>query len=189
MFELNVRNVIAGGEVMTGQSSLLSPEHTVTIPLSGYTFTDTAQARGVNCGGGCAVPHADGRFVIYIGLYGNHGDNPHAPLPMPHKHGTPFGSTNGASGYGNTWKKRTCKEGKKAGGRGGALNSDQLHGKCVAVFEKKQKAKKDRGGFAPIWVPGALRKRKRDDHDNETESGGGGGGGSSRFPMGALIIA
>ena len=81
----------------------------------------------------------------------------------------------------------TCKECNKLGGRGGALNSDQLHGKCVAVFKKKQKAKKDNGGFAPIWVPDALRKRKRDDHDNDTDPGGGGAGGSSRFPMGALV--
>ena len=57
MFELNVRNVVAGGEVMNGRASLLSPEHTVTIPLSDsdYTFTDTASSRGVNCGGGSST--------------------------------------------------------------------------------------------------------------------------------------
>jgi len=58
----------------------------------------------------------------------------------------------------------------------------------VAKFEKKQKAKKDNGGFVPIWVPDELRKRKRDNHDNDTDSGGGGGsGGSLRLPMGALV--
>ena len=41
MFELNVRNVATGGEVMTGQASLLSPEHTVTIPLSDYFRSPT----------------------------------------------------------------------------------------------------------------------------------------------------
>jgi hypothetical protein len=70
MFELNVRGVVAGGEVVNGQASLLSPDNTVTIPLSDYTFTGTVRARGVNCGGGCAVPRSDGRFVIYLGLYG-----------------------------------------------------------------------------------------------------------------------
>ena len=74
MFQLNVASVVAGGEVMNGLSSLLSPEHTVTIPLSDYTFTDTVTARGVNCGGGSATPRADGQFVIYIGLYGNRGE-------------------------------------------------------------------------------------------------------------------
>ena len=43
IFELNVQNVAAGGEVITGQaSSLLSPEHTVTIPLKNHPFTGTA---------------------------------------------------------------------------------------------------------------------------------------------------
>ena len=59
MFQLNVASVRAGGEVMTGQASLLSPEHTVTIPLSDYTFTDTPTARGLNCGGGSATPRAE----------------------------------------------------------------------------------------------------------------------------------
>ena len=144
----------------------------------------------MNCGGARAVPRADGRFVIYIGLYGNRGENPLAPLPVPRKHGAPAGNNNNPEGIGNkgtTWRKCKCNECIKAGGRGGALNSGQLHGKCVAVFEKKQKAKKGNGGFAPTWVPGALRKRKRGDHDNDTDSGSGGGGGSSRFPMGALV--
>ena len=79
MFELNVVSVVAGGEVMNGGASPLSPEHTGTIPLSDYPFTDTVRARGLNCGEGSATPRADGRFVIYTGLYGNRGDNPHAP--------------------------------------------------------------------------------------------------------------
>ena len=163
MFELNVRSVVASGEVMNGQASPLSPEHTVTIPLSDYPFTDTVRARGLNCGGGRAVPRADGRFVIYIGLYGNRGDNPHAPLPVPRNCGGQAYNTNAVgseTNKGQTWKKRTCKECKKGDNEhAGALNSDQLDGKCVAVFEKKQKAKKNNGGFAPIWVPGALRPR------------------------------
>jgi len=57
----------------------------------------------------------------------------------------------------------------------------------VADFEKKQKEKKDNGGFMPFLVPDHLRTRKRDDYDNDTDSGGGGGGGSSRLPMGALV--
>ena len=64
MFELNVHNAVAGGEVMNGKSPLLSPEHTVTIPLSDYPFTDCVRARGLNCGGGSATPRADGRFVV-----------------------------------------------------------------------------------------------------------------------------
>ena len=48
MFELNVQNVVAGGEVMNGLASLLSPEHTVTIPLSDYyTITAGSIAVGV----------------------------------------------------------------------------------------------------------------------------------------------
>ena len=101
---------------------------------------------------------------------------------MPRNIGGQADNTNGAGGAGTTYKKRKCKECNIAGGRGGALNSDQLHAKCVAVFEKKQKAKKDNGGFAPIWVPDAPRKRKRDDHNNDTDSGGGGGG-SSRLAL------
>ena len=95
MFELNVANVAAGGEVMNGYASLLSPEHTVTIPLSDYyTFTDTVTARGVNCGGGNHIPRADGRFVIYLGLYGNRGNNPLAPLPVPRNIGGQAGNNN-----------------------------------------------------------------------------------------------
>ena len=56
MFELNVVSVVAGGEVMNGGASPLSPEHTVTIPLSDYPFTETVRARGLNCGGGTATP-------------------------------------------------------------------------------------------------------------------------------------
>ena len=39
LFELDVRNVVAGGEVMTGQSSLLPPENTMAISLSDYLGT------------------------------------------------------------------------------------------------------------------------------------------------------
>ena len=191
MFQLNVASVRAGGEVMNGLSSLLSPEHTVTIPLSDYTFTDTVTARGVNCGGGSATPRADGQFVIYIGLYGNRGD---APLPVPRPHGAQVGNNNnplGSSGAkGKTWKckaRKTCMEcGKSGHWTIGKLNDEQLHDKCVANYNAKQKAKKENGGFMPIWRPDDLRKRKRDDYDNETDSGGGGGGGSSRLPMGAF---
>ena len=110
-----------------------------------------------------ATPRVDGRFVIYIGLYGNRGDNPHAPLPVPRNHGAPAGNKNNPAGCpkGKTWKwkKSKCKECNKGGNRyaGRPLNSGQLHGECVAVFEKKQKSKKGNGGFAPIWVPDALR--------------------------------
>jgi hypothetical protein len=156
MFELNVQNVVAGGEVTTGQASLLCAEHTVTNPLKNYPFTDTVGARGMNCGGGSATPRADGRFVIYIGLYGNRGDNPHAPLPVPRSNDGWAGNNNnlGLDTYGNqkgkTWKKPQWKECSKAGGRGGKLNGDQLHEKCVAKFENKRKAKKDNDGFVPI---------------------------------------
>ena len=147
MFELSVPSVVAGGEVMNGQCSPLSPENTVIIPLSDYyTFTDTVRARGLNCGGGNHIPRVDGRFVIYLGLYGNRGDNPLAPLPVPRAHGAPVGNTNAADSQG-TWKKRTCKECNKTGNRYScSLNGDQLHKTCVAVFEKKQKAKEDNGG-------------------------------------------
>jgi len=48
MFELNVHSAVAGGEVMNGKSPLLSPEHTVTIPLSDYyTITAGSIAVGV----------------------------------------------------------------------------------------------------------------------------------------------
>ena len=178
---------------MNGLSSLLSPEHTVTIPLSDYTFTDTATARGVNCGGGSAIPRADGRFVIYIGLYGNRGDNPLAPLPVPRAHGAPVGNNNnplggGGMNKGKTWKNKQCKECGKGGGhwRIGKLNGEQPHETCVAKYNTEQKAKKENLGFVPIWRPDELRKRKRDDYDNDTDSGGGGGGGSSRLPMGAF---
>jgi hypothetical protein len=192
MFKLNVASVRAGGEVMTGQSSLLSPEHTVTIPLSDYTFTDTPTARGLNCGGGSATPRADGTFVIYIGLYGNRGD---APLPVPRTVGAQPGQVHNPLGLGgprkgSTWKRskaKTCLECDKSGHRcTGKLNDEQLHDTCVAKYNKKQKAKKENGGFMPIWLPDDLRKRKRDDYDNDTDSGGGGGGGSSRLPMGAF---
>ena len=188
MFKLNVASVRAGGEVMTGQASLLSPEHTVTIPLSDYTFTDTVGARGINCGGGVATPRADGTFVIYIGLYGNRGD---APLPVPRPHGAPLGNHN-SDNTGKTWTckaRKTCKLCSKSGHwKIGKLNGDQLHDKCVANYNAKQKAKKENGGFMPIWLPDDLRKRKRDDYDNDTDSGGGGGGGSSRL-TGALLVA
>ena len=70
----------------------------------------------------------------------------------------------------------------------GKLNDEQLHEKCVANYNAKQKAKKENGGFMAIWRPDELRKRKRgDDYDNDKDSGGGGGGGSSRLPMGALV--
>ena len=62
MFKLNVASVVEGGEVMSGLSSLLSSEHTVTIPLSDYTFTDSVTSRGINCGGGSATPRADGQI-------------------------------------------------------------------------------------------------------------------------------
>ena len=193
MFKLNVASVRAGGEVMNGLSSLLSPEHTVTIPLSDYTFTDTVTSRGINCGGGCATPRADGTFVIYIGLYGNRGN---APLPVPRDHGGQVGNNNNPLGNkgatkGMTWKRskaKTCLMCGKSGHKfTGKLNDEQLHAKCVAKYNKKQKAKKENGGFMPIWLPDDLRKRKRDDYDNDTDSGGGGGGGSSRLPMGALV--
>ena len=206
MFQLTIPGVVAGNEVMTGQASLRSPEHTVTIPLTDYTFTDTVAARGLNCGGGSATSRADGRFVIYLGLYGNRGDNPHAPLPVPRDHGAPVGNTNAAGKHkkgagapvGNKYaagkklkKRKGCIYCGKSGNKhAGSLNADQLHQKCVAKFEMKQKTKKDNGGFvAPIFELDALRKRKRDeDYDNDTDSGGGGGGGgSSRLHMGALV--
>jgi hypothetical protein len=112
---------------------------------SDYTFTGTVGARGLNCGGGSAVPRSDSRFVIYIGLYGNRGENPLAPLPLPRQRGAPIGNNNNPGGVGpkgKTWKKPKCKECNKSGNRyAGPFNSDQLHGKCMAVFEKKQKPK------------------------------------------------
>ena len=56
----------------------------------------------------------------------------------------------------------------------------------MAKHDKKQKAKKENGGFMPFLVPDHLRKRRRDDYDNDTDAGGGGGGGSSRRPS-ALV--
>ena len=145
------------------------------------------------------TPRADGRFVIYVGLYGNRGDNPLAPLPVPRAHGGQLGScgnpgnnhnplgNGGGRVKGSTWKNKRCKEcGKGGHWKLGSLNDEQLHDKCVAKYNTKQKAKKENGGFMPIWSPDDLRKRKRDDYDNETDSGGGGGGGSSRLPMGAF---
>ena len=122
MFQLNVASVRAGGEVMNGLSSLLSPEHTVNVPLSDYTFTDTVTSRGVNCGGGSAIPRADGRFVIYIGLCGNRGDNPLAPLPVPRAHGGQLGNNNNPLGNGcvpkgKTWKAKRRKECDNCGSR------------------------------------------------------------------------
>ena len=116
---------------------------------------------------------------------------------MPRPHGAPLGNHNninlgnGGANAGKTWtckERKTCMSCGKCGHwrSGGKLNDEQLHEKCVANYNAKQKAKKENGGFMPIWLPDDLRKRKRDDYDNDTDSGGGGGGGSSRLPMGAF---